>query len=121
MARRWTSPSKSPEVGLEAEASPSPQDCVTGAISRPPSRLASRSRRRCCCALTLPPSDTAPKRKRKSAALTPEQAAKAAIARRAKPSAVPGHVRLVLNLDIPRALAERLSARAIREGKNLEA
>ena len=51
----------------------------------------------------------------------PEQAAKLAIARRGRASAVPGHVKLVLTLDVPRALAERLSARAIHEGKNLEA
>jgi len=30
-------------------------------------------------------------------------------------------VKLTLTLDIPRALAERLSAQAIRERKNLEA
>ena len=52
---------------------------------------------------------------------TPEQAAKGAIARRDKASVVPGHVKLVITLDIPRELAERLSARAIREGVNLEA
>jgi hypothetical protein len=51
----------------------------------------------------------------------PEQAAKLAIARRARPSAVPGHVKLTLTLDVRRSLAEWLSATAIREGKNLEA
>jgi hypothetical protein len=50
----------------------------------------------------------------------PEQAAKVAIARRARPGAPPGYVRLVLSLELRRALAEQLSARAIREGKNLE-
>jgi hypothetical protein len=30
-------------------------------------------------------------------------------------------VKLTFTLDIPRELAERLSARAIREGRNLEA
>jgi hypothetical protein len=50
----------------------------------------------------------------------PELAAKAAIARRAKASALPEHVKLVLTLDLRRALAERLSAKAIREGKNLD-
>jgi hypothetical protein len=30
-------------------------------------------------------------------------------------------VKLAFTLDMPRELAERLSARAIREGKNLEA
>jgi hypothetical protein len=51
----------------------------------------------------------------------PEQAAKVAIARRAKPGAPPDHVRLVLTLELRRAVAEQLSARAIRSGKNLEA
>jgi hypothetical protein len=48
-------------------------------------------------------------------------AAKAAIARRAKPSALPDHVKLVPSLDLRRDMAERLSAKAIREGKNLDA
>jgi len=52
--------------------------------------------------------------------MTPEQAAKVAIARRAKPASRADHVKLVLTLDLRRALAERLSARAIREGRNLE-
>jgi hypothetical protein len=34
---------------------------------------------------------------------------------------LPDHVRLVFTLDLRRALAERLSAKAIREGKNLDA
>ena len=51
----------------------------------------------------------------------PEAAAKIAIERRAKPSAVPGRVKLMLVLELRRALAERLTARGIREGKNLEA
>jgi len=59
----------------------------------------------------------APKARR---GVEPEQAAKIAIARRAKPGAPPGYVRLVLSLELRRALAEQLSARAIREGKNLE-
>ncbi len=54
-------------------------------------------------------------------AVQPEQAAKVAIARRAKPGAPPGHVRLVLTLELRQALAEQLSATAITEGKNLEA
>jgi hypothetical protein len=54
------------------------------------------------------------------AGVEPEQAAKVAIARRTKPSALPDHVKLVLTLDLRRALAERLSAKAIREGRNLE-
>jgi hypothetical protein len=50
----------------------------------------------------------------------PEVAAKIAIERRAKPSAVPGHVKLVLTIELPRAFAERLSAQSIREGKTFE-
>jgi hypothetical protein len=48
--------------------------------------------------------------------------AEAAIAHegRAIPSA-PGKVRLTLTVALDRAHAERLTARAIREGKNLEA
>jgi hypothetical protein len=49
------------------------------------------------------------------------QAAKLAIARRAKPGAPRDHVRLVLTLELRTALAERLSEKAIRAGKNLEA
>ena len=52
--------------------------------------------------------------------LEPDEAAKIAIARRAKSGASPDHVRLVLTLDLRRALAESLSAKAIRSGKNLE-
>jgi len=33
---------------------------------------------------------------------------------------VPGHVKLTFTLDMPREWAERLSARAIREGKKLD-
>ena len=58
--------------------------------------------------------------KARTRGVEPEQAAKVAIARRAKPGAPPGYVRLVLSLELRRALAEQLSARAIREGKNLE-
>ena len=53
--------------------------------------------------------------------LEPEDAARRAIARRAKPSAVPDHVRLLLTLELRRELAEKLSERAIREERNIEA
>src|SRR5262249_14852662 len=56
-----------------------------------------------------------------SGILEPAAAAKLAVARRAKPSAVPGHVRLVLTLELRRELAEKLSERAIREERNIEA
>jgi hypothetical protein len=39
----------------------------------------------------------------------------------AKPSVVPGRVRFMFTLDMPRELAERISERAIREERNLEA
>ena len=58
--------------------------------------------------------------RRRAASVEPEEAAKAAIARRAKPGAPPGYVRLVLSLELRHALAEQLSARAIRAGKILE-
>jgi hypothetical protein len=58
--------------------------------------------------------------KHRAAFAEPEQAAKIAIARRAKSGAPPGYVRLVLTLELRRALAKQLSARAIRDGKNLE-
>ena len=71
--------------------------------------------------LILPPSPpAAPKAKARVIPL-PEQAARVYIARHAKPSVVPGHVKLTFTLDIPRAVAERLSARAIREQRNIEA
>ena len=77
------------------------------------------SRRRTLNPEQLPlPASSPPKRR---AVQTPEQIAKVAIARRAKPSAVPGNVKLTLTFDIPRELAERLSARGIREGTSLEA
>ena len=62
----------------------------------------------------------APKLRSRSV-LEPEQAAKIAIARRAKPGTSPDHVRLVLTLELRTALAELLSEKAIRSGKNLEA
>ena len=43
----------------------------------------------------------------------PEQAAKVDIARRAKPSVVPGHVKLTFTLDVPREVAERRSVRVV--------
>ena len=66
-----------------------------------------------------PPLTTAPRRR--ASVAEPEEAAKLVIARRAKPGAPPDHVRLVLTLELRRALAEQLSARAIRSGKTLEA
>jgi hypothetical protein len=55
------------------------------------------------------------------AIVLPEQEAKSYIERRPKSSVVPGNAKLTFTLDIPHELAERLSARAISEGRNLEA
>jgi len=71
--------------------------------------------------LILPPSPPAAPKAKTRVIPRPEQATRVSIARRAKPSVVPGHVRLTFTLDIPREVAERLSARAIRDEVNLEA
>jgi len=60
-------------------------------------------------------------KKRLSTVLDPAAAAKVAVARRAKPSPMPDHVRLVLTLELRRELAEKLSEWAIREERNIEA
>jgi hypothetical protein len=67
------------------------------------------------------PLSAAQKKKRLSGVLGPAAAAKLAVARRAKPSPVPDHVRLLLNLELRRELAEKLSERALREERNIEA
>ena len=61
-------------------------------------------------------------RKPSRAPVEPEQVARAAVAHEAHaiPSA-PEKVKLTLNIFLNREQAERLTARAIREGKNLEA
>jgi hypothetical protein len=56
--------------------------------------------------LSLPTTSASKSRQRITPA--PEQAAKAYITPRAKPSVVPGHKKLTFTLDIPRELAERL-------------
>jgi len=75
--------------------------------------------------LVLPTPATAPKErettKRGGRPRAPEEAAKDYIRRRAKPSVGPGHVKLAFTFDMPRELADRLSATAIREGVNMEA
>jgi len=59
--------------------------------------------------------------KKRPRVLEPEVAARLAIARRTKPSAIPGYVRLLLTLELRRELAEKLSFRAIRSERNIEA
>jgi hypothetical protein len=53
--------------------------------------------------------------------LAPETAARVAVSRRAKPSSIPGYVRLVLTLEPRRELAEKLSLKAIKLERNIEA
>ena len=60
-------------------------------------------------------------RKQRLRVLDPEVAARVAISRRAKPSAIPGHVKLLLTLELRRELPERLSQQAIRSERNIEA
>ena len=88
-----------------------------GSVSRP--RRARSARSRDEQQPELPPA--AAVKKRLPGVLEPAAAAKLAIARRATPSAVPDHVRLVLTLEVHRELAEKLSERAIREQRNIEA
>ena len=59
--------------------------------------------------------------KQRPRVLEPEVAAGVAISRRARPSAIPGHVKLLLTLELRRELAEKLSEWAIREERNIEA
>jgi len=56
-----------------------------------------------------------------SGVLEPAAAARLAVARRAKPSPVPDHVRLVLTLELRRELVEKLSLKAIKSERNIEA
>ena len=54
------------------------------------------------------------------AAPTPEQVAKAVTDKRPSPVGQPTKVEITLRLVLPRAVLERLSAPAIREGRNVE-
>jgi hypothetical protein len=55
------------------------------------------------------------------AGLTPEQVAKKVGDRLSSPVGQPGRVELTLHLVLPRAVFERLSARAVREGRSVGA
>jgi len=59
--------------------------------------------------------------KQRPRVLEPEVAARVAISRRAKPSAIPGYVKLLLTLELRRELAEKLRQQAIRSERNIEA
>ena len=58
---------------------------------------------------------------RAGAAPTPEQTAKIVTDKRKSPPGQPDKAEITLRLVLPRAVLERLSARAIREGRNVEA
>jgi hypothetical protein len=66
---------------------------------------------------TRPPTSTKPT----STSAGIEEAARLASARRGQPAGAGDKVRLTLTISLSRKKAERLTARAIREGKNLEA
>jgi hypothetical protein len=51
---------------------------------------------------------------------TPEQIAKTVTDKRPSPPGQPTKVEITLRLVLPRAVLERLSVRAIREGRNIE-
>ncbi len=51
---------------------------------------------------------------------TPEQLAKRLVSRRPSPPGLPDRVELTLKISLPRALVERFTARAIREGRSIE-
>lgn len=60
-------------------------------------------------------------KKRTHAPTTPEQAARAATEHETSGTVSPDKVKLTLTLYLSRQQAEHLTAKAIREGKNLEA
>ncbi len=51
---------------------------------------------------------------------TPEQLARRLVSRRPSPPGLPHRVELTLKISLPRVLVERLTARAIREGRSIE-
>jgi len=57
----------------------------------------------------------------KAAPLTPEQVAKKVTDKRPSPVGQPTKVEITLRLVLPRPVLEGLSAKAIREGRNVEA
>ena len=52
---------------------------------------------------------------------TPEQLAKTVTDKRPSPAGLPDKAEITLRLSLPRAVLERLTARALREGRKLEA
>ncbi len=60
-------------------------------------------------------------KRRTASVLAPDVAARLAVARRAKPSPISGYVRLLLTLEVRRELAEKLSLKAIKSERNIEA
>ena len=71
--------------------------------------------------LPASPAAKPPRAATRASSMSLEQRAKDYLAKKATPSVVPGHVKLLLTLELTQEVAERLGARAIREGKSLEA
>jgi hypothetical protein len=86
-------------------------------MARPRSKPPSRSDEQGRLDFSQPPAPSKPSR----SVIDVEKAARTAIARRAQPAPLKNKVKLTLTLYLNREQAERLSARAIREEKNLEA
>ena len=126
--RSWCQPHRQPKLCPRGPAPdrspcrtcrlrcPSPRSGGTGDGRRAPrqrpraDRPMSRRRPNVARTLDQPELPLAAPKRRRAASVEPEEAAKVAIARRAKPGAPPGYVRLVLSLELRRALAEQLSA-----------
>ena len=74
-------------------------------------------------ATALPPpfGGPLPRRRPRLVGLTPDDTARAAVAHESTPSPTGDRVKLRLTLSLSPSQAERLTARAIREGKNLVA
>jgi hypothetical protein len=86
-------------------------------VARRRSKPLSRSDEQGQLDFTQPPAARKPSR----SVVDIEKAARTAIARRAQAAPFKHKVKLTLTLYLNREKAERLSARTIREGKNLEA
>ena len=85
--------------------------CHARAIPRP-RREPSPDERQAALPLAKAPARSAPP--------TPEQVAKAVTDKRPSPVGQPTKVEITLRLVLARPVLERLSARAIREGRNIE-
>jgi len=78
-----------------------------------PSRAPSPDERQATLPLAKAPARRAPP--------TPDQTARIVVAKLTSPVGFPDKAELTLRLSLPRAVLERLAARAMREGRKLEA